>query len=104
MQVCFFRRLAAATVLFGLIFLAACGHRDYPRGQFQGYVLGKTQTEIVEQVGPPTSVDSAGPEKPVLVYEKKTFDVDNYNKPDPRTRIFLEMKDGKIVASDVVFG
>lgn len=100
----FLRRLAAASVLFGLIFLAACGNRDYPRGQFQGYVLGKTQAEIADQVGKPTSVDSANPDKPVLIFEQKTFDNENYNKPDPRTRIFMEKKDGKVVATEVVFG
>jgi len=88
-----------------LVLAAGCGERDYPRGQFQGYVLGNTQQEIIEKVGKPTSVDTSDPNKPVLIYEKKTFDVDNMNKPDPRTRVFMEKKpDGKVVAVDVVFG
>ena len=95
-----------AVLLVGvLLAAAACANRDYPRGQFQGYVLGFTEQEIIDKVGQPAEVDRKDPEKPVLLYKAKTFDVDNYNKPDPVTRVFMEKnKEGKVVGVDVVFG
>lgn len=99
------RAIKAGAAMAILVLAAGCAERDYPRGQFQGYVLGGTQEEIIDKVGKPVSIDAADPSKPVLIYEKKTFDVDNYNKPDARTRVFMEKKpDGKTVAVDVVFG
>lgn len=99
-----FRRLARGLAIAGVIVLAAACKTDYPRGQFQGYVLGGTEEEIVAKVGKPAGVDKSNAEKPVLIYQDKTFDVENFNKVDLRTRVFLEKKDGKTVATEVVFG
>jgi hypothetical protein len=96
----------------GMILLAAalavttgCGRRDYPRGQFTGYVMGKTDAEIVDKVGQPAKLDLTKPDEPVMTYNAKTFDPDNLNQADPVTRIFMKRQpDGKIIAIDVVFG
>ena len=96
--------LKYALLLVGVLLATACANRDYPRGQFQGYVIGFSEEEIVAKVGQPAEVDRKNPERPVLIYHAKTFDVENYNKPDPQTRIFLEKKGDKIVGAEVVFG
>ena len=38
------------------------------------------------------------------MYEKKTFDPDNFNQVDQKTTIILERKDGKLVGADLLFG
>ena len=90
--------LAAAAVM-----LNACGGA-HTRGIFQGYVMGKTEAEIVDKVGKPAEVDRANPDRPVLVYKAKTFDPDNGNRVDPETAIHLKKAaDGQFVAEDVSF-
>ena len=84
--------------------LAACTDSGHTRGMFTGKVIGKTEAEIIETYGPPTSIDRKNPDAPVILYNNKTFDPDNSNRPDPETLIFLAKgKDGKIVAADVAF-
>ena len=91
--------LAAASIL-----LAACGGGGHARGMFSGYVMGKTEGEIIEKVGPPASIDRANPEFPILVYKAKTFDPDNSNRTDPETLVYMAKdKGGKVVASEVNF-
>ena len=84
--------------------LAGCGASDYPRGQFSGYVIGKTEDQIVAQVGKPTSVDNSNPAAPVWTYAKKTFDVDNNNKGDDKVLVFMKKgADGKLTGQDTNF-
>ena len=84
--------------------LAACGGGGYTRGIFQGYVMGKTEAEIVEQVGQPASVDRSNPDRPLMIYREKTFDADNGNRVDPETVVYMRKRDdGKVVADDVSF-
>lgn len=88
-----------------LMITAACTPGDMPRGQFQGFAVDKTETEIIDKFGKPAEEDRKNPEKPVLTYHKRTFDTDNYNTQDPTTRVIMEKnKDGKIVCTSVVFG
>lgn len=87
-------------------FLAACsGGGTYARGLFTGYVMGKTEEEITGKIGKPDSVDRGTPDKPRLIYLKKTFDPDNDNKVDEKVTIIMQ-KDasGKLVAVDLIFG
>jgi hypothetical protein len=55
-------------------------------------------------MGKPVSIDAANPDKPRWVYQKKTFDPDNFNQVDEKTIIILEKKNGKLVGVDVLFG
>ena len=92
------------SVAIATIFLAGCGASDYPRGQFSGYVVGKTEEQIIAQVGKPNEVDNSNPAAPVWVYKKKTFDVDNNNKGDDKVLVFMKKgADGKLMGQDTVF-
>jgi hypothetical protein len=95
----FFAVAAAAIVLVG-----CKAGSDYPRGQFSGYVINHTEDEIVAQVGKPAEVDNANPDRPIWVYHKKTFDVDNYNKVDDKTLVYMKKNEaGKLVGQDTSF-
>ncbi len=97
---------AAVVLCVAALFLAACsGGGTYARGMFTGYVMGKTEEEITSKIGKPDSVDRSTPDKPRIVYLKKTFDPDNDNKVDDKVTIIMQ-KDasGKLVAVDLIFG
>ena len=99
-----FRGLALAAMAAATLSLSACGGGGYTRGVFQGYVLGKTEAEIVDQVGQPAEVDRSNPDRPLLLYKEKTFDPDNSNRIDPVTVVYLRKReDGKVVADDLGF-
>ena len=98
------RTLGLAALAAGAMALAACTDSGHTRGMFTGKVMGKTEAEIVEQYGPPASIDRKNPDAPVLRYTSKTFDPDNSNRPDPETLIFMAKdKDGKVKATDIDF-
>jgi len=98
------RVLQCFAVMAAMLVLGGCGNSDYPRGQFSGYVINHTEDEIVSQVGKPHSVDNSSPDRPVWVYNKKTFDVDNYNKVDDQVLVFMKKgTDGKLVGQDTSF-
>ena len=98
-------RTAIAVCLGGLLLVACSGGGTYTRGMFSGYVMGMTEEEIAGKIGKPDSVDRSTPDKPRLVYMKKTFDPDNNNKVDEKVTIIMS-KDasGKLVAVDLIFG
>ena len=97
------RSLGIAALAAVSLALSACGG-GHTRGMFQGYVMNKTEAEIIDKLGPPASADRANPERPVLVYKAKTFDPDNSNRIDPETVIYFAKKsDGRIIAEDVSF-
>ncbi len=101
-----FSRFKKAVLLLSLLLLiVACKKGDMPRGQFQGFAADKTEAELIEKFGKPDEEDRKDPNKPVLIYHKRTFDTDNYNTQDPKTRVVLEKnKDGKLVCTSVEFG
>jgi len=83
---------------------AACTPGEMPRGQFQGYAVDKTVKEVIAKFGKPAEENLKDPNRPVLTYHNRTFDTDNYNVQDPKTRVMFEKnKDGKIVCSSVEF-
>lgn len=83
---------------------AACKPGDMPRGQFQGFAIDKTVEEVIAKFGKPAEEDRKDPNKPVLIYYQRTFDTDNYNVQDPKTRVVFEKnKDGKVVCTSVDF-
>jgi hypothetical protein len=97
----------ALVVCAGALFLGACGGggSTYTRGLFTGYVMGKTEEEIIGKIGKPDNIDRGTPDRPRIVYLKKTFDPDNDNKLDEKVTIVMQ-KDasGRIVAIDLIFG
>jgi hypothetical protein len=95
-----------ASVIVAVAFLlSACGGGTHSRGQFQGHVVGTSGDEIQTKMGKPDSVDEKDPAKPRWVYNKKTFDPDNFNKVDEKVIIILERNpQGKLVGKDVIFG
>ena len=98
------RLLQIFAVLAAVLVLAGCGNSDYPRGQFSGYAINHTEDEIVAQVGKPHEVDNSSPDRPVWVYNKKTFDVDNLNKVDDRVLVYMKKgPNGKLVGQDTNF-
>jgi hypothetical protein len=98
-------RTAFAVCLATLLLGACSGGGTYARGLFTGYVMGKTEEEIVGKIGKPDSIDRSTPDKPRIVYLKKTFDPDNENRVDEKVTILMQ-KDasGKVVAVDLIFG
>ena len=91
------------TVTITMLGLAGC-NSDYPRGQFSGYVIGKTEEQIIAQVGKPAEVDNSNPASPIWVYSKKTFNTDDRNTVDDKTLVYLKKgPDGKLVGEDTVF-
>jgi len=98
--------------LFGIAAIAAllalntsCARADYPRGQFTGYVMNKTEDEVTEKIGKPSAVDKSNPDKAKWVYKDKTFDPDNGNKPD-KEAILIFQRDaatGKLKVGELEF-
>lgn len=97
------RSIGLAALACATLLLAGCNSGGHTRGMFNGYVVGKTEAEIVDRFGKPVNIDRSDPEAPVIVYKEKTFDTDNGNRTDPETLIMLSKKDGKLVATDVSF-
>lgn len=97
------RFLQFFAVMAAMLVLAGC-KSDYPRGQFSGYVINHTEDEILSQVGKPDEVDNANPDRPIWVYKKKTFNVDDYNKVDDTTLVYMKKgPSGKLVGQDTSF-
>jgi hypothetical protein len=91
-----FSAALAVTVL-----LAACSGGGHPRGLFSGYVMGKTEAEVIDKVGKPVKIER-GADQVRLVYEKRTFNPDDSNKTDNQTIVLLRKDDqGKVTAYDV---
>lgn len=99
-----FRRLCWALAAATAFALAACGETTSPRGLFTGYVMDKTEAEIIEKIGKPAAEDRKDPDQVRLIYHRRTFDPDNFNQVDEKTTILLRPKDGKLVAFDIIFG
>ena len=95
------RSLALAAGAVAVMTLSGCS-TGHARGHFYGFVIGKTEAEIIDKVGQPVAVERANPETPIMVYNEKTFDIDNGNRIDSQTRVYLgKGKDGRVVAIDV---
>lgn len=97
------RLLQILAVAVAMTTLIGC-KSDYPRGQFSGYVINHTEEEIVSQVGKPDEVDGSNPDRPIWVYHKKTFNVDDYNRLDDKTLVYMKKNEaGKLVGQDTSF-
>jgi hypothetical protein len=98
------RRTFNLALIATILLAAGCGG-SYSRGQFQGFVMGATEEEIVSKVGKPDEIDAKDPNRPRWIYVKKTFDPDNLNQVDAKVTVTLERDaKGKLVGKDVLFG
>lgn len=91
---------------FGVVLaLSGCSGGGQQRGLFTGYVMDKTEEEVVAKVGKPDSIDASNPNTPRWTYKKKTFDPENQNQVDNETVLILQ-KDasGKFKVTQVIFG
>jgi hypothetical protein len=74
------------------------------RGLFTGYVMDKSEEEVVAKVGKPDSIDNSKPNTPRWTYKKKTFDPDNQNQVDNETILILQKgESGKFKVTQVIF-
>ena len=101
----FVRRICQAGVALVLaLALAACSGGGYSRGIFHGYVMGKTEAEIVEKVGKPDNTERKSADAIRLVFNKKTFNPDDSNREDQQTIVVLSRDtNGKLIASDIEY-
>jgi hypothetical protein len=85
--------------------LAACGDL-YSRTDFTTMVMNKSDTEVTKTVGKPASIDASNPRRVIWTYNNSTFDIDNQNKRDSRTRLIMEPtgNGGKLMVTSVEFG
>ena len=101
------RNLLLAVVLGLVVAAAGCEGREggHSRGLFTGYVMDKTEDEVIAKIGKPDSVEAANPNTPKWIYKRKTFDPDNQNKVDSEAILILQ-KDpsGKFKVIQVIFG
>lgn len=101
----FVRRICKTGIALVLALgLAACSGGGHTRGIFHGYVMGKTEAEIVEKIGKPHSIERKGADAIRLVFNKKTFNPDDSNREDQQTIVVLSRDaNGKLIASDVEY-
>lgn len=102
------RRNLLLALVFGVVLAGAgCEGREggHSRGMFTGYVMDKTEDEVVAKIGKPDSVEATNPSTPKWIYKRKTFDPDNQNKVDAEVFLILQ-KDasGKFKVIQVIFG
>jgi hypothetical protein len=84
--------------------IAACKPSEMPRDKFQVYAIDKTVEEVIAKFGKPAEENRKDPDRPVLIYYNRTFDTDNYNVQDPKTRVVFEKnKEGRMVCTSVEF-
>lgn len=85
--------------------LSGCSGGGQQRGLFTGYVMDKTEEEVVAKVGKPDSIDASNPNTPRWTYRKKTFDPENQNLVDNETILILQKgAGGKFKVTQVIFG
>lgn len=99
------QRLLTVLGIAALLLVAGCQGKggDFQRGQFQGYVMDKTEEEVSGKVGKPDAVENTG-SVVKWTYKNKTFDPDNNNQVDKETSlIFTRDASGKLKVSQVVF-
>ena len=79
------------TALFALATLALVGCGEvYVHEEFNKLAMNKSDAEVQESLGKPTSVDANDPKHVMWTYYSKTFDVDNQNKRDIKAVVIFE--------------
>lgn len=98
------RLFGAAALIIAMLALSGCGD-IYGRSDFAGFVMGKSEQEVVKMVGKAASVDESNPAHVTWTYESKTFDYEHQNKRDAKTLVIFDRDatTGKLKVTDVKF-
>ena len=76
--------LAAVMALTGVMALAGCAE-IHTREDFTAKVDGKSMQDVRAVVGKPLKVDDSEAGRVMWIYERRTINIENKNKLDPRT-------------------
>ena len=82
------RAFAAIVLVIAMQFMAGCGE-FFGREDFTGYVMNKTEKEVVAKVGKPATVDDSSPQRVVWTYKSITYDLQDHNKKDAKTLVIF---------------
>jgi len=82
------RAFAAIVLVIAMQFMAGCGE-FFGREDFTGYVMNKTEKEVVAKVGKPATVDDSSPERVIWTYKLITYDLQDHNKKDGSTLVIF---------------
>ena len=82
------RAAAVGIAVAAMLGLAGC-QPVQTRDDFKGTVMHKSPAEVEDRVGKPHAVDETDPTKIVWIYNEVTFDIENNNKRDPKTRVIF---------------
>jgi hypothetical protein len=96
----------AAALTITVLMIAACGN-IYSRTDFVGMVMNKSETEVLKQVGKPSTVDETShPGEVIWTYTYETFNLENQNTRDAKTMVIFEHKGagGALQVARVEFG
>jgi len=98
------RVLGAAALVFAMLALGGCGDM-YGRSDFTGFVMGKSEQEVVKIVGKADTVDDSNPARVTWTYKGRTFDFENQNKRDAKAVVTFERDSasGKLKVTEVKF-
>ena len=83
------RSLRTALFVIATLALAGCGD-VYVHEEFNKLAMNKSDAEVKESLGKPTSIDATNPQHVLWTYYSKTFDVDNQNKRDIKAVVIFE--------------
>ena len=98
----FANRWLVAAALAATALLAACGN-TYSRDDFTKAVVGKSEQEVTQAVGKPSSVQEGDAEHATWIYTHQTFDLSNQNRMDSTTSVIFEGPAGSRHATKVDF-
>jgi len=83
------RLVGAAFCTAAILSLAGCGE-VYVHEEFDKSTMNKTDAQVLDTIGKPTTVDANDPKRVTWTYYAKTVDVDNQNKRDIKAVLTLE--------------
>lgn len=92
-------------ILIGCLALGACSEKTN-REDFATLTKGKTQDQVLSSAGKPALRSDTADGRPVWTYTSRTFDIQNQNKFDAKTRVifgFNPAVQGQLIVSEVVY-
>ena len=98
------RLLGAAALVLAMLAGGGCGDM-YGRSDFTGFVMGKTEQEVIKMVGKADTVDDTNPARVTWTYKGKTFDFEKQNKKDAKALVIFQRDgaSGKLKVTEVKF-
>ncbi len=98
-------RIGNSLLIAAALLLAACGN-IFSRADFTTMVMDKSEEEVTSKAGKPAEVDATNPGHVVWTYKLETFNNENGNKRDDKTKVIFEPRgpNGKLKVTNVEFG